>query len=724
MKNRNSQKLKLFEMKKMIVFLMMCVGIMSFGHTRENSYALVNITFINYTLMDVKVYQVNPNGGEIFKADLRCGDYQEIRMPSNMQWNVKAANNNAVLMTGTVGNRSQEVDIEFRSRNSGSSVSVNFYNGANGTAVIYWVDQSGNERQKGSLEANQNQNFQTSASSAWIFKTSSGAILDTYIANRQASQSFAISGEGMPVVSSEPVAVNPQPADPRPYQPPVQPESGSTPHQSEMIPVGQLGVGYDAVYTDPENFTQNSVRNGSYTPPRVFELTPDANRAINLSKSSNLEVKKYLPVGVRGDELGIFKNNEKSEWIKSAEEFQNSYGNSFGGSVGLPGIASFSGSAAFENVETTTSNNENIYISRDWSYQGHRLSLNMNYPHKLSAEFKNDVSRLGNDINQYTRFIKKWGTHFSAENLVGAKCSYRFKFSKSAYGSRNESANEFKVGVEGQVQAIELGLEYGHSSGQISDIKEEIGEQNVEFISYGASGKQNYAAWADDAKHTRITIDVKLKSYLELFNNGWFSNDAGIANKRSMLQQALTEYFKQHASRSTTNGDNFFNRQPRTYKVDLMELHVRRGHGLETREYGGILYLGMYNKDNRAIKSSKFMNLNGDMWLDWGKWKGNTLNLKEGQRYPYSVSFTQTLQPDQVAGASVTITGSMTESWIWGTDSGKHPMGSRSPHDMTGKILISELKKGETKTAIATYRKNKDGQTDQVDFHFKVTRIQ
>lgn len=711
-------------MKKMIVFLMICVGILSFGHARENSYALVNVTFINYTLMDVKVYQLSPNGGEIFKADLRCGDYQEIRMPSNMQWNVKTANNNAVLMTGTVGNRSQEIDVEFRSGNSGSSVSVNFYNGASGTAVIYWVDQSGNERQKGSLSANQNQSFQTSESSAWIFKTASGAILDTYVANRQGSQSFTISGEGMPVGSREAVAVNPQAVDPQPSQPPVGPESGSTPHQSEMIPVGQLGVGFDAVYTDPENFTQNSVKNGSYTPPRVFELTPDANKAINLSKSSNLEVKKYLPVGVRGDELGIFKNNEKSGWIKSAEEFQNSYGNSFGGSVGLPGIASFSGSAAFNNVEATTSNNENIYITRDWSYQGHRLSLNMNYPHKLSAEFRNDVSRLGSDINQYTRFITKWGTHFSSENLVGAKCSYRFKYSKSAYGSRNESESEFRVGVEGQVQAIELGLEYGHSSGQISDIKEEIGEQNVEFISYGASGKQNYGEWADDAKHTRITIDVKLRSYLELFNSGWFPNDTGINNKRSMLQQALTQYFNRHGSKSITNGDNFFKRQPKTFKVELTELHVKRGHDLETRHYGGELYIGLYDQYKRQLKSSKFMNLNGDNWLDWGKWKGNTLNLKGGQRYPYSVSFTQTLQPDQIAGAFVTITGSMTETWHWGSDSGKHTMGSRSPHDKTGKIELDKLKKGETKTAIATYRKNKDGEMDQVDYHFKVTRIQ
>ena len=687
----------------------------------------VIITFVNYTTIDTEIFQVTPDERDIFKSRLSPGASYDLKINPGFKWRVKSAENRANLMEGIASSSETYIEIVLKSNQSGSPVEIVFYNYAKQPVSFYWVDANGKAVEQGVIPDGQQATQPASSSSVWSFKTLDGQSLGKYVASQHPNQSFTIKGNSSgvpsrPKISSGESSTNDYSG---------RGQSGNndnTPHQptsnANMLEVSHLGVGYDAVRVDPENLAENSVNNNSAAPPQVFEFIPNPNKFFTITKSRDVgEVEKIVPKGVtarQGEKT--FSWSSEVRWSRTASQFQKSFAHAYSGSIGVPGVASVSLSASFKDVQETTQEDESLYVYKDGSFKGHILQLDSKSK-TLTDAFKNAVSQLGNSPKQYDAFIQKWGTHYSSENTMGAKCYYRFTLTKSSYSNSNKSEMAFEQDVEASVAKIGGSIGAGQEDMEASKAEEEMSASDKKFESFGASGESDdFGKWSKDAMHNTTVIDVRLKSYLELFNNYYFPKDTKINTKKRLLNEAIQRYFKKHAFKETVNVKDFYKTEPRSFKVTVKQLVVKKAGKDEERHYGGILKIGVYDNAGIDKKSLLFMNLNGGSWLDWGQWKGHYITKKEGEPQNYNNSFSITLKPKDFANSFVTITGTMTETWHWGTDSGTKSMGSKTQFD-TGtsqnRIELKNLEKGQNLRKNVTYSGTEG---DRVEIYFEVER--
>lgn len=508
----------------------------------------------------------------------------------------------------------------------------------------------------------------------------------------------------------------------------------------DMLEVDYLGVGYDAVRVDPENLAKNSVNNKSLAPPPVFAFTPSQNNFFTVIKArgdgKGGEEVRVVPIGViaRAGERSFLWSN-KARWAMNASEFQHSFSHSYSGNVGIPDLASVKLSASFEDVQSVTSSSEAAYVYKDGSYSGHVLKLDLTAagPKMLSETFNKAVAALGtNDPLQYDAFIQSWGTHFSLENTMGAKCFFRFTLTKSGYSNSNKSKKAFEEGVELSVGEIQGGIGAKQADEQATKAENEMSAQQTVFKSFGGSGvSENFGVWSKDAQHNPTIIDVRLTSYLELFNQNFFPGDSQIKAKYNLLDAALKRYYLKNKYTETVNPADFYKLEPQNFTVSVKRLYVKQGNkdnSFEERLYGGILKLGVYDAFGNEKNSKLFMNLNGGAWMDWGQWKYNCIKKAQGDTQVYSDYFNITLTPEQLANTFATITGEMTQTWLWGTDQGKKSMGMKTAFDTQNAlraleiINLNTLNPGETKQSHVTYTNTDVGQGDIVEIYFEVKR--
>lgn len=494
-----------------------------------------------------------------------------------------------------------------------------------------------------------------------------------------------------------------------------------------MLEVDHLGVGYDAVRVDPENLAENSVGNGSLSPPQVFEYVPSKDNFFTITYSRDKgKEEKVVPVGViaRQGERSFLWSNE-ARWARNASQYQSSFAHSYSGNIGVPGIASVSLSASFEDVKEVTKSSESSYVYKDGSFRGHILLLDMNTanPEMLSTPFKNAVAALGTeDASRYDAFIQNWGTHFSTENTMGAECYYRFTLTKSGYSTSEKSKKEFEQGVEVSLAKIGGGIGASQADEKASVAQNDMSAQESIFRSFGGSGESdNFSEWSKDAQYNPTVIDVRLASYLELFNKDFFPKDAQIGRKYQMLDAALSRYYGKNRHTETVNPDDFYKSEPRSYTVTVKRLYVKKGVNEDERHYGGILHLGVFDKLGNEKKKLLFMNLNGGhIWY---------LTRKKGGEEKYNRSFDITLNPEEFSNCFATIVGKMTETWHnpFGASGGTTSMEDKTANDtedplrMNEIIPLKDLEVGKIEQSKVTYT-HKEG--DIVEIYFEVKRTE
>jgi MAC/Perforin domain. len=516
--------------------------------------------------------------------------------------------------------------------------------------------------------------------------------------------------------ASTSLARNKVPKKPKPATQKVNRPAFSQADMRNMVEVTNLGVGFDAVYVDPQDLTKNSVRNSGFSRPKILEFVPNPNAFINMSSlgsSSSQTHRRNLPVGVFGDNHARFEWSDETRWAKSASEFQKSFSHAYTGGVGVPGIASVSGSVSFEDVKRTTRSSENIYVYQDGFYRGHSLTMDKNYSHQVTDQFRRAVKSLGNSSTAYDQFIKQWGTHFSTQAMLGAKCSYRFKLSKSAYEQRSESRTEFEVNVSATIKKVQADFGTSQGRSKANKVSNEIGASETKFISYGGSGATDFGRWSEHATNNRTLIDVKLTSLLDLFNSKYFPNDAQIRVKYQKLNEALQRYFSNHGYRDTSDPRKFFKKQAREFKITATVLEVQ--HAPHNQGYySGKLYLKALNGNLNSIDKIKVLNIADT----------NYKVMRSGQQLSLNKSTTVSVSPRYLKKAFVAITGELNEVTHHHDRHMVEPksMGNKTAHNLirSEKIMLAEIKRGATKRSFARYAYS-DG--DVVLVRFEVKRI-
>jgi len=321
-----------------------------------------------------------------------------------------------------------------------------------------------------------------------------------------------------------------------------------------------LGLGYDLVYLDPENYAAPAFENPDLSlPPVVFALERGTQSGTAMNGTTFM-----LPRGVN-----FFPGSAGSKFDSTLREIKsgNDYRDEMRGSVDLSGevkgYLSVSGSASFKDVQKRTENSEARIWQVKGEVEGHRLQLKLDSPKELtlSPRFQKAIQNLGDSLS-YEDFIDAWGTHFASTTVYGGKAYFKLEVTKDYVKDRHLNQKDFSAAVEGTFKMVSASIGVsGGSTTERTNTEEDL-FQKIRSVAYGGEGsviERNiaaYNAWATSVRENPTVLRLTLTEYSELLTSKFFS-DPNIRDKRKHLKSAIGKYLAEHAVEVPESG-NFY----------------------------------------------------------------------------------------------------------------------------------------------------------------------
>lgn len=322
-----------------------------------------------------------------------------------------------------------------------------------------------------------------------------------------------------------------------------------------------LGLSYNLVYMDPDNYAAPAFKNPNLSiPPAVFTLKRGTKSGTALNGTSFI-----IPEGVNfypGSANSVFDSSYQV--IKSGNDFRNEMHGSISLSGGIRGIFSASGSTSFKEVQQRTRNSEERIYQVKGIVEGHRLSINLDSPGELtlSPAFKTDVKKLGKSLS-YRDFISNWGTHFASTIVYGGKAYFRLAVNKVFLSKYKLTENEFSTAVKGTFRRITASAKGSSgTSRQLTETEERM-SQKVRAVAYGGDGSvieqdiKAYNEWAESVRNNPTVIRLTLTEYHELLTRNFFPEDNEIQQKKIALKEEIRKYLEEHYVDAKARGSFF-----------------------------------------------------------------------------------------------------------------------------------------------------------------------
>lgn len=486
--------------------------------------------------------------------------------------------------------------------------------------------------------------------------------------------------------------------------------------ENNTLSTSDLGVGYDITRADPYVWSRNSV-SGVAVRPKVFTFLPDPDpdQTVDLGKLNRDATRRRKPLGVNVDASPEFSWEEGMDFVYDASDFQTSNGGHVSAGGGAMGVA-FSASASYKSAQQKTAVEEKTVASKNGAYKALKMEIDFSVPQQFTKQFRDAVQHLGQNPLTYDTFIYNWGTHFSRVATVGANCAYRMEFKNSEMSKNYTSEESFEAGVKGSMAGVSVEAGAGYVQKNETAIKKSTGAESITFVSYGGSGAgiNDYTLWTEHAVENPTLIDVYLTPYDSIFTKAFFPKDPLILTKQDLFRKALLRYYNKAnsdiKSHKKATPISWQQPSPQTFKVILNYLKATKaGNGTEDRLYAGVVALGVYDKLGKQLKFGNVINFSGP---------GVFLKLKKDQVHNYTLVYEYEVQPDQLEGIFVTITGQMTQNWGAANSMGNKIAVQQKSTDEA--ILLTDFDTvGFVKDATAKYAND----NDEIEIRFQVMRI-
>lgn len=247
-----------------------------------------------------------------------------------------------------------------------------------------------------------------------------------------------------------------------------------------------LGIGYNLVYLDPENFAAPAFEKPILSvPPVVFQLERGDKTGTTINGTTFM-----IPTGVDfspGD--GVAKFDSELKEIKSGNDYREEMRGSLEVSGGAKGMFSASGSSKFKNVQQDTTNSEKRIWQIKGEVTGHKLAIQLDRPKDLtlSERFRSAIGALTSPAI-YKKFIDTWGTHFASTVAYGGKAYYRLEETKGFFKENHLTELDFAAAVEGTFKGITASVSAsGGGTTERTKTEENLFEK-ITAVAYGGDG--------------------------------------------------------------------------------------------------------------------------------------------------------------------------------------------------------------------------------------------
>ncbi|MDO6729589.1 MAC/perforin domain-containing protein [Marinovum sp. 2_MG-2023] len=347
-----------------------------------------------------------------------------------------------------------------------------------------------------------------------------------------------------------------------------------------------LGRGFNLLYADPMNYASTEEPRAHSKRPLFNFIFQDTQGRVGDSRAKSIFGVLHPNAGVAYSECS---NVQKV--VKTMADMHDFSSKAVSGSIGVPGIASFSLSKSHSEKNTAATGSENLYIMERCDVRMDQLDVSVRwtdqslYDHMrqpLEASFREAVNNLPTEFGDgkaLLNFIKLYGTHFSESVAFGGTFFAETKVNKETFQRGFDVSDGVGVEVSGTIKKVQLGGSYKQedTEGRNGDNRHENSEYRK--FSVGGNGSKIYDDWAKsitEKDQLRAPIQIQFREITDLLTPVFFPTDPDIGRKNRVVRNAIKQYYRQFAGVDlTTYGLEGLNkRDPRQICARMEALKV------------------------------------------------------------------------------------------------------------------------------------------------------
>ena len=308
----------------------------------------------------------------------------------------------------------------------------------------------------------------------------------------------------------------------------------------KLIPnIDYLGRCYDLVDTDPLNLGSSSKSESA--------IDIDVGESTANHTPDGIYI---VPLGVKHRAPFAMSYETRSSVISSSFDFQQEFKNSVEANAEIPGVFEFSGSLSHKEITRQTETRKNSFVYSRAYQENHILTLaleNEKAPLKVTEEFSDAVAALPfeDDYEEmrpaYEAFLRRFGTHFAKEIVLGGLAFQRTSGSSKTYLQSREAEDTLKAKASLQLEKVQAGVgaEQARREAAASDTAASLERTALEFR--GGTGSPNgiESSWIDSTHTHPAIVKSKMEPLSALLIERFFPKEDFIDEKQFLLNMAI-----------------------------------------------------------------------------------------------------------------------------------------------------------------------------------------
>ena len=361
-----------------------------------------------------------------------------------------------------------------------------------------------------------------------------------------------------------------------------------------------LGRGFNLLYADPMNYSSTENTRAYSAEPLINFIYRDSRGSVTDSTAMSI-----FGVEHNNQNAASAECDQTQKVVTNMQDMHDFSQHSYGGSIGVPGIASFSMSKSHEEKNNASTGRETMYVMERCDLRMDELIVNTRWSDQsgydlmrqpLDAGFRRAVAGLPLkwDGEALKTFIEKYGTHFSERVVYGGTFFAETTVKKETFHRGFEVRDGIGVEASGTVKKVQLGGSYKQEDGNGRNSGDAHANSDYRKWSVGGGGEQVYEAWVSSVAkdHLRAPVQIQFRWIYDLMTPVFFPDDPDIGVKNRLMRVAMKQYFQQFKGVDVTATDitqGLAKRDPRSLCVwiDAMKITTNAADGYGA--FGGII---------------------------------------------------------------------------------------------------------------------------------------
>ncbi len=369
-----------------------------------------------------------------------------------------------------------------------------------------------------------------------------------------------------------------------------------------------MGRGFDLLRTDPLDY--DAPASGTLSDSPLFDFVYE-DRA---GSAGQIAAKSIFGVRSQGMQSRSDRCDRDEKLVRTLADLEDFSSKSYGASIGVPQIASFSLSKSHSEINTRATGSERVFIMERCDTRLHTLKMDLRWEDRrgedslrqpLEIGFRNAVRQLPTswgDGKTLLAFFDRFGTHFSQRITYGGSFFAETEVSKTTYQMADKVGDKLSLAAEGTIKKVSLGGTFEQESSKGRSNDNEHSASTYRKWSVGGAGSDIYPVWAPTVAANPAPIDVSFRPIYDILTPVFFPDDPDIGLKNALLRKATAEYFRAFGKGDLTSDPKALDiRGPRQVCVKMEVVEYSSTSGRDGDKFVSELAAGFVDSANHVV---------------------------------------------------------------------------------------------------------------------------